>query len=302
MNLVKPIKKLAVLLTAMVVALSIFDSSSRTANAASFIWPSEGYVSQNFNPSSDHFGIDIAKSGTVPIVASAAGVVTRSEYSPTYGEVVYIRHTIGGTTYETVYAHMQTGSRTVSLGQSVSQGQRLGYMGNTGNSYGQHLHFELHVGTWNEYKTNAVDPIPYLNGSVPTDYHQYDGTWATLRINTDSGGPVNVFSHPGYGLKGTLPNGGSYRVYNRALDPEGRYVYYDVGNNTWILETHVDVTPYIATVDYDYAVNVYWSPNGAFKGRVDPGDSFRLYEAQDGWYDLGNNTWIKAEYVNVVKQ
>ena len=113
----------------------------------------------------DHYGVDFACAGTWEIYASAAGTVTRSDYSSSYGEVIYILHNINGQEYETVYAHLQTGSRTVSLGDTVSQGQVIGIMGNTGDSSGQHLHFELHVGRWNDAKSNAVDPIPYLGQS-----------------------------------------------------------------------------------------------------------------------------------------
>ena len=109
----------------------------------------------------NHFGIDIAASGNVPIVAAADGVVSRSYYSPSYGNVVFVVHYIDGQTYETVYAHMR--SRSISDGTPVSKGQLLGYMGNTGHSYGQHLHFELHVGLWNNAKSNAVDPRRYIS-------------------------------------------------------------------------------------------------------------------------------------------
>ncbi|MBF0706691.1 peptidoglycan DD-metalloendopeptidase family protein (plasmid) [Alkalihalobacillus hwajinpoensis] len=108
-----------------------------------------------------HAGIDIAKSGIVPVVASAAGTVSRSYYSTSYGNVVFITHYINGQQYTTVYAHMR--DRTVSTGQSVSQGQQVGNQGNTGNSFGQHLHFELHKGAWNSSKSNAVNPLSYIN-------------------------------------------------------------------------------------------------------------------------------------------
>jgi len=52
--------------------------------------------------------------------------------------------------------------RTVQAGDQVQAGQLVGHMGNTGHSYGQHLHFELHNGEWNFEKTNAVNPLPYL--------------------------------------------------------------------------------------------------------------------------------------------
>jgi murein DD-endopeptidase MepM/ murein hydrolase activator NlpD len=53
-------------------------------------------------------------------------------------------------------------SRTVSAGQAVTQGQTLGYQGNTGVSFGQHLHFELHKGALNANKSNAINPLEYL--------------------------------------------------------------------------------------------------------------------------------------------
>jgi murein DD-endopeptidase MepM/ murein hydrolase activator NlpD len=72
-----------------------------------------------------------------------------------------IAHSINGQTYTTVYAHMS--SRSVGDGAVVSKGQQIGYMGNTGDSYGQHLHFELHRGPWNAAKSNAINPV----GNVP---------------------------------------------------------------------------------------------------------------------------------------
>ena len=131
-------------------------------NKSGFIKPAAGSKTSGFGARSidNHKGIDIAASGTVPIIAAADGVVIRSELSSSYGNVVYLSHRINGKTYTTVYAHMS--SRSVSNGQTVKQGQQLGFMGNTGQSYGQHLHFELHIGEWNVGKTNAVDPSPYI--------------------------------------------------------------------------------------------------------------------------------------------
>ncbi|GGB43924.1 murein hydrolase activator EnvC family protein [Fictibacillus barbaricus] len=124
------------------------------------IKPAAGRVSSGFGMRSSgmHEGIDIAQGGTVPIYAAADGTVIKSEYSSSYGNVVYISHSIGGQQWTTVYAHMS--SRAVS-GGSVSKGQFLGNMGNTGHSFGQHLHFELHKGPWNAGKTNAVNPAAY---------------------------------------------------------------------------------------------------------------------------------------------
>ncbi|WJE54047.1 peptidoglycan DD-metalloendopeptidase family protein [Bacillus cereus] len=137
-------------------------SAAEITNKGGFIKPAAGSKTSGFGARSldNHKGIDIAASGTVPIYAAADGVVIRSEMSSSYGNVVYLSHRINGTTYTTVYAHMS--SRSVSNGQTVKQGEQLGFMGNTGQSFGQHLHFELHIGEWNVGKTNAVDPSSYI--------------------------------------------------------------------------------------------------------------------------------------------
>lgn len=137
-------------------------SAPQPTGSKMFIKPAAGVYSSGFGMrgSENHKGLDIASGGTVPIVAAASGTVIRSEYSSSYGNVVYISHNLNGKTYTTVYAHMR--SRSVQQGQAVQQGQQLGIMGNTGMSFGQHLHFELHVGSWNAAKSNAVDPMSYL--------------------------------------------------------------------------------------------------------------------------------------------
>lgn len=142
-----------------------YDTLDGEGSNCDFIYPSDcrNITSPFDDPDRvDHYGVDFACAGTWEIYAVADGTVTRSEYSTSYGEVIYILHDVNGQEYETVYAHLETGSRTVGVGHTVTQGQTIGIMGNTGDSTGQHLHFELHVGRWNDGKTNAVDPIPYL--------------------------------------------------------------------------------------------------------------------------------------------
>ncbi|XZF74045.1 murein hydrolase activator EnvC family protein [Bacillus sp. AL-1R] len=134
-------------------------------SSGNFTRPAQGYVSSGFGYRSfdheTHFGIDIAKSGSTPIVSVANGVVIRAYHSSSYGNVVFITHNISGKVFTSVYAHMQ--NYQVSAGQTVSKGQKIGMMGNTGHSFGKHLHFELHKGQWNESKSNAVNPAKYIN-------------------------------------------------------------------------------------------------------------------------------------------
>ena len=141
------------------------SSSVKTVPVSSgtFTRPAAGVVTSQMGLrwNKQHAGIDIAASGKVAIVAAADGVVSRSYYSSSYGNVVFISHSIGGQLYTTVYAHMS--SRKASSGQVVAKGQLIGYMGNTGHSYGQHLHFEVHQGPWNMAKSNAVNPLNYVS-------------------------------------------------------------------------------------------------------------------------------------------
>ncbi|WLR50546.1 peptidoglycan DD-metalloendopeptidase family protein [Bacillus tianshenii] len=148
------------------------SSSSHTSSggqtpavtAGAFMRPANGPVTSNFGSrwGTLHAGTDIGKAASdVPIVAAATGIVFRSYYSNSYGNVVFITHNVDGKIYTTVYAHME--NRLVSEGQAVQKGERIGYMGNTGHSTGPHLHFELHEGSWNYSKSNAVDARKYIN-------------------------------------------------------------------------------------------------------------------------------------------
>ena len=121
----------------------------------------EGYVSCEWDCYSGHKGIDLGNNGdeTTPIIASASGVVTRSGWHDAFGWHTIIKHNIDGQEYHTLYAHMRENAM-VSVGQQVTQAQHIGYMGNTGNSFGAHLHFQIHEG---EYSTSTrVNPRKYL--------------------------------------------------------------------------------------------------------------------------------------------
>lgn len=146
-------------------------SVSSAAGSGSFIWPASGVLTSKMGMRWDrlHAGLDIAKRGTVPVYASAGGTVSYAGKMSGYGNVIMIIHNINGKTYTTLYAHLR--SINVSSDQKVSQGQFIGYMGNSGNVYpkptknnpqaGQHLHFEVHNGTWRG-KSSAINPLSVL--------------------------------------------------------------------------------------------------------------------------------------------
>ncbi|MBS8266597.1 hypothetical protein DYI25_19420 [Mesobacillus boroniphilus] len=128
-----------------------------------FIMPTSGELTSGYGPRWGrlHAGIDIAdESPDTEVVAAASGTVIRSYYSASYGNTVLITHKINGKTFTTLYAHLD--KSIVTTGQSISKGEMLGYMGNTGDSRGKHLHFEIHEGQWNYEKSNSVDPKLYV--------------------------------------------------------------------------------------------------------------------------------------------
>lgn len=138
--------------------------TSPPVSSGAFTMPANGTFTSSFAPrwGSFHYGVDIAnRAANVPIWAAADGVVIQSYYSSSYGNVVFIAHSVNGQSYTTVSAHMET--RYVSSGAVVKKGQQIGIMGNTGDSQGKHLHFELHRGSWNNSKSNAINPV----GIVP---------------------------------------------------------------------------------------------------------------------------------------
>ena len=110
-----------------------------------FIWPVPGYRNCSRWYGSGHKGVDICASAGTPIYASAGGTVTKAGYNKAgagtgYGYSVIISHSGG---YTTVYAHCL--SLAVSAGQTVRQGQLIGYLGSTGRSTGNHCHFEIRL-------------------------------------------------------------------------------------------------------------------------------------------------------------
>ena len=120
-------------------------------------------IMTNIRP--NHNGIDIGAPKGAPVVATASGVVStvvsgcvegNMSCGGGFGNHVRIVHHINGTTYMTIYAHLS--SVAVSPGQVVSKGQQVGGVGNTGHSFGNHLHFEIHPGGYR----NPDNPMKYL--------------------------------------------------------------------------------------------------------------------------------------------
>ncbi|MCU0489745.1 MAG: LysM peptidoglycan-binding domain-containing M23 family metallopeptidase [Anaerolineales bacterium] len=117
-----------------------------------FIWPSVVRSISGYNYSGIHPAIDIAGATGNAVFASDSGVIVYSGWSNFgYGYLVVIDH---GNGYQTAYAHLS--AINVGCGQSVFQGSTIGAVGNTGNSAGSHLHFEL---SYSGVKLNPLENL-----------------------------------------------------------------------------------------------------------------------------------------------
>ena len=122
------------------------DPYSYVSSGSGYCWPAPqcSLITSYWGDDRGHKGVDLATYGSaygLPIVAAQCGTVTiannSDEWGDGWGYYIQIDH---GNGYATLYAHCS--SVIVSVGQYVERGQLIGYIGNTGNSYGAHLHFE----------------------------------------------------------------------------------------------------------------------------------------------------------------
>lgn len=130
-------------------------------SAAGWARPSGGYISSHFGPRIHpiygiarlHAGIDLATPCGRPVYAARSGRVSYSGWLGTSGNFIRITHEDG---YTTGYAHLQSGTLYVRLGESVVTGQLIARIGNTGGSTGCHLHLET------RQNMVAQDPYPFF--------------------------------------------------------------------------------------------------------------------------------------------
>ena len=128
-----------------------------------YIWPCNGirWITSMFGGrqspggigSTNHKGVDIGTPMGTPVLAAKSGTVTWASWNGGYGNCIIISHGNGNST---LYGHLS--GYNVSTDQQVTQGQVIGYSGNTGNSTGPHLHFGIiENNSW-------IDPLNYLTG------------------------------------------------------------------------------------------------------------------------------------------
>lgn len=140
-----------------------------------FTMPCPGHLTSPFGPRHGrmHYGLDLKLQTGDPVRCVFPGVVRISRYNRTFGHVVVVRHHNG---LETLYAHMS--KRWVEPGRIVAAGDTLGLGGNTGRSYGSHLHFEV------RFLDQPIDPsliVDVENGTLRAKtFEIHRGTFATM--------------------------------------------------------------------------------------------------------------------------
>ena len=120
-----------------------------------FVWPANDHYLSGFDysPAANHWGIDLAGNEGEGVYATDAGVVVYAGWNNYgYGNMILVDH---GGGFQSLYAHLS--GLNVGCGQSVGQGDVIGAIGNTGNSSGSHLHFEIMTSS---FKLNPFDVLP----------------------------------------------------------------------------------------------------------------------------------------------
>jgi len=173
-----------------------------------------------------HEGLDLYASTGAKVYAAFDGEVSRAYDPPNhpYGRQVRIKHYASGTTFHTIYAHLQ--SINVIDGQQISAGEWIGQADNTGNSFGSHLHFTLKIDGQQTpgYPAGIVDPWPYLSSSLNQpvyDETHPNGTlpplskisvFTTVAINLRAGPTISA------AVTASLPSGETLNVYGKEIE------------------------------------------------------------------------------------
>lgn len=132
------------------------DSLQNTADKigeigkGNWLIPMKGEITQSFK-GKDHHGLDIAGVAGMPVEATRKGLVTRVQWDDIYGNMIVIDH---GEGLESLYGHLS--GLSVKVGWPVIAGTKIGLCGNTGKSFGSHLHFEIRK------NGTCIDPMYYL--------------------------------------------------------------------------------------------------------------------------------------------
>jgi len=236
------------------------------------------WMTQNYKKGK-HNGIDLIKRGKVwtpaaktdYIIAVATGEVVGTGYSSTMGNYVQLKHY---NDYVSVYMHMKDKSITVKKGQMVGKGETIGFMGSTGDSTANHLHFAV-----KNTKGTYIDPLPYLLGTKNFDptpdksaYQVYDIKKKKWLPKVDVGDESKYAGIIGDKMSGIYLDKGEIRVHTHG----GKWLPPVVDHNDYagILSKKIDG---VAIKGYKYRVHIYKGTWLAWVTGYDINDSVNGY-------------------------
>ena len=253
-----------------------------------------------------HGGIDIVGDDNKTVYAVEAGTVTMISVwdgktktgTQSYGNLVVVTDAGGCRHY---YAHLQ--SIAVSKWQAVSVGTQIGVMGNTGNSFGAHLHYEVRTGTGTATRVNPADYIALDNakGTYTAAEQKSETPISTVYpkedLNIRTGAGVSYAIAEKNGAKENQP----YAVYE--VKRVGSQDWGRIGVNRWICLAYCAAYPsasnahkgtaYTMTCDY---LKVRKSPStlSAVVGRYSRGETFYVVSQKGNWCQLESGNWMCA--------
>lgn len=268
-----------------------------------------------------HGGIDIVGDDNTTVYAVEAGTVTMiSKWdgktktgTQSYGNLVVVTDANGCRHY---YAHLQ--SIAVSKGQAVSVGTKIGVMGNTGNSFGAHLHYEVRTGQTTATRVNPADycdiqnakgtyiaPSGTLYVGNPPKSESVIGTYyprEALNVRTGAGVSYAVAEQNGAKRNTAYP---VYEIQRVGTQNWGR-----IGTSRWICLAYCSTTPvtaansvqntdngltaYVLTCDM-LKVRKYPSTLSKQVGSYTHGETFYVRKWQGNWAQLKNGNWMCAK-------
>lgn len=251
-----------------------------------------------------HGGIDIVGDDNSTVYAVEAGTVTMisiwdgktKKGTQSYGNLVVVTDAGGCRHY---YAHLQ--SIAVSKGQAVSVGTQIGVMGNTGNSFGAHLHYEVRKGQTTATRVNPADYCGVQNAKGTYTEQEAEtaiGTYYPKEdLNVRTGAGVSNAIAEKNGAKANQP----YAVYE--VKRVGSQDWGRIGVNRWICLAYCAAYPSVSkahkgtayTMTCDY-LKVRKAPStlSAVVGRYSRGETFYVVAQKGNWCQLESGNWMCA--------
>ncbi|MBI4617016.1 MAG: peptidoglycan DD-metalloendopeptidase family protein [Planctomycetes bacterium] len=226
------------LLAAAVLAVLALGTAVPAEASGEFVYPVSGRLTSTYyssRPYGIHAALDIAASSWTPIGAARRGQVSFAGWSGGYGNLVILDH---GNGYQTYYAHQVNIS--ISRGRWVAAGERIGYVGSTGNSTGPHVHFEVRRNGSKQYLPGSSgnwvtkgNAIPYTYPGLGGDAPPPPGPVASVKVIEVTTSALNVRTGPstGYGIQGTIGSG--QRYVRIATSGSWQKIWYNAGT-AWV--------------------------------------------------------------------